>query len=414
MKPVASAPGGTSTGVVDRSVGRRARRVLLAAALAAVAGVAAAAQREDACPHCDDDPEVLAAAGLVSHGPFPFATQDSAAVEAAHPELELRWLETRHFRLGMALPRYKIGVDERDKIRAEMARLDELLRDVPEKPRYLDPWLRLHLYGLRIEDAWRRVQEVLRVEDADFPAPGRGRRSGAAYMGEGPHLGQREKFEILILPEQRELTSFLSREYGLPFRTTQRWNHIPRDAITLTIHTEEGQLRDDRALHGHVVYNVAHNLLDGYKHYNYDTPIWIHEGLGHVLERELDPRFNSFHHSEGALSKGTTRADWKPPVLRLVRSGEAPPLARLVRMREYGDLSLDDHYTVWSMVDYLLSEHAEGFACLVGRLKGQVGDDGIPRTDDLLGAHREAFAECIGMGYPELDAAWAAWVQATY
>lgn len=363
-------------------------------------------------PYTEGDPELMAAVGLVSLGPFPFGVNGTEDVDRVMGFETIRWYETAHFRLGFALDApYKVRLEEKKKIRAELAELAEHLPEVDPKAKILDPWLRGHLYAQRLEKTWTRFLEIMQVSEEDFPAEGSGPWDMTGkYMGEGPYVGQKGKFEVLVLTSEASSLSFLKHYYGLLIKRTQRWNIIDRDALTITTHTMQGDLKKDEALHGHIIFNLAINLLDGYKHYSYDTPIWIREGLAHFIERELNPAYNTFDSSEGAVAEKTRKSDWTPEVLKLVRKDDAFRMAQLLDMKDYADLTLEHHYVTWSMTKFLIEEHAEGYACLNDRLHGITDENGISDGSGLLDAHREAFRECLGMSYSQFDLAWKAWV----
>lgn len=387
--------------------------VLLCAALAP----RATAQRNNdpaTCEWCGGDPARLEAAGLVSHGPFAFGNEDSQRVDELLAVNDIRWIESRHFRIGFALGPHKVKPDEKNKIRAELEKLAAVLPAVSPKEKILDPWLRAHLYAQRCEEVYARFMALMGVSEADFPAQPRVWDRQGKYMGEGPYLGEREKYEVLIVPSQASHVQFLKAHFGLLIKQTQRWNILSRDCLIVSIHTEEGGLREDQALHGHLAFNLAINLLDGYKHYSYETPIWIREGLAHYLEREISPEFNSFDSSEGAVAAKTSKSKWEPEVKKLVSSGTAPRMAELVALKGYAELELPHHFTTWGVIDYLLRTNPEGFACLNDRLHGHTDEQGIPDGSNLEDLHREAFKECLGMGYAEFDRAWAEWVAANY
>lgn len=389
---------------------------LLLLVLAALAPRAAAQRPNDpsTCEWCRGEPELLEAAGLVSHGPFPFGNEDSQRVDALLAVNDIRWIESKHFRIGFALGPHKVKPDEKNKIRAELEKLAQVLPAVSPREKILDPWLRAHLYAQRCEEVYARFMEVMGVTEADFPAQPRAWNRQGKYMGEGPYLGEREKYEVLIVPSQASHVQFLKAHFGLLIKQTQRWNILSRDCLIVSIHTQEGGLREDQALHGHVAFNLAINLLDGYKHYSYETPIWIREGLAHYLEREISPEFNSFDSSEGAVAAKTSKSKWEPEVKKLVASGEAPRMAELVALKGYAELELPHHFATWGIVDYLMRTHPEGFACLNDRLHGITDAQGIPDGSNLEDAHREAFKACLGMSYPEFDRAFAEWVTANY
>ncbi len=362
------------------------------------------------CPYCHNDPEVMAKAGIVSHGGFEFGAvpHDTKSTQAFLATSDVFWIESEHFEIGFALGKYKVGQKEKNKIREELYELAEVLPDVDPKTKVLDEFLRAHMFAQRCEKVWDRFLEIVQHEEEDFPQPGERWILGTPYMGEGPYVGQKGKFEVLLLETEAEHVAYLRDQFGLSIKRTQRWNVIDRDTITLTIHLRQGQLKTDTALHGHVAFNLAHNLLDGYKHYSYDTPLWYHEGLAHLLEREVSIRYNTFDSTEGAIAEETRKQKWMPEVRKMLNN--APRMAELINLKSYAAFELETHFATWSMVDFLVREHPAGFACLLGRVHGRKKEDGMPDSSNLRDAHREAFKECLGMSYSQFDTAWKEWV----
>jgi hypothetical protein len=364
------------------------------------------------CSWCHNDAEALKKAGLVSHGPFAFGKYDTAKTHELLPELDIRWVETEHFRIGFALGAHKIKLEEKKKLLAELTRLKEVLPEVKPETAILDPWMRTHLYAQRCEDIYKRFMEILHLGDTKF-ADGSGVWRGA-YMGEGPFLGMKQKYEVLVLPSEAAHVVFLEANCGLQIRKSQRWHYIERGAIGIICHAQQGNLRVDQALHGHVAFNLAHNLLDGLNHYSYDTPIWFHEGLAHVMEREIDPDYNSFDSGEGAVADTTSRSDWRPEVLKLITEDKAPRLAELLSLKSYSELKLPHHYITWSMMDFLLKEKPEEFAKFVWTIKNCKDEKGLPTGANLAEWHRKSFKDCFGWTYPDFDEAWRAWAKEAY
>jgi hypothetical protein len=404
------------------SGGRIRAGALLAVALLAADHEARAAQRGEKkkptdpsnCTVCGNDPALLAAGGLVSHGGFPFGKQglDTAAQERHLATLELRWIETQNFRIGFALGAHKVKLDEKKKFLAELTRLSAKFPDVSPETANLDPWLRLHLYAQRCEEILTRFLEIVGGTSAGS-AEGSGPSPGG-YLGEGPYLGMKEKYEVLIVPNEASHVDFLLYNAGLRIRNTQRWHFVDRGALTVSMHTQQGNLRNDAGLHGHVAFNLAHNLYDGLNHYSYDTPVWLHEGLAHFMEREIDPRHNSFDGGEGAVADMTSKSNWKPEVMKLIASGEAPRMAELVALKNYGELDLADHFATWSMVDFLVTTKPKEFGAFLWAIKRNFNAQGVPTGANLPDWHRRQFKEVLGWSYPEFDAAWREWVQTAY
>ncbi len=364
------------------------------------------------CPYCMGEPELMAASGIVSHGGFEFGKTDTAGVDK-FLFADAIWIETAHFEIGFALGSQKVNQKEKKKLLAELTRLSEVLPEIKPKTKRLDPWLRAHLYAQRCEDLWRDFSKLLEVEDKDFPPPGPWMQQ-AKYMGQGPYLGQEGKFEVLILPSEAASLGYLKEQFGLLIKLTQRWNIIDRGSLALITHTGQGSLRVDEAMHGHVVFNLVINMLDGYKHYSYELPVWIREGLAHYFERNLNPNFNSFDSSEGAVADTTSKSNWEPPAKKLAKSDNAPRMASLMALKNFSGLELKHHYTTWSMVDFLEQQHPGFVAKLLDGIKGLVDEQGVDNGSPMPEVHRQVFKDELGMSYAQFDAAWRTWVAANY
>jgi hypothetical protein len=395
--------------------------VVAAALLAAPAGPAHSGGKDvpkndpSLCPWCHGDPALMAAAGIVSHGGFEFGNADTAAADQLLNWLDIVWIESAHFEIGMGLLPYKVRMDERDEIRAELSRLQEVLPDVQPKVKVLDPFMRAHLYAQRAEDEWKAFLELVRLDESVFPDGKTYWDMTGTYYGEGPYLGMKGKYELLFVPTKESSIAFLRENYGIKHEVTQRWHSPARGTLSVTIHLQQGQLRLDRALHGHMAFNLTHNFLDGFKHYSYDTPIGLHEGLAHWRERQVSPEHNTFDSSEGAVAVETRKDDWRAEVLKLSGSDELPSFSSLVRLRTFADLELPDHFGTWSVVDYLITTDPEAFARLLNGIKG-LWDMENRRADGSLlpERQRELIKELWGVTYFELDPRWREWIASAY
>ncbi|QDU66291.1 hypothetical protein [Engelhardtia mirabilis] len=362
-------------------------------------------------PYTQGDAVLLAAAGLTSLGGFEFGTTDTADVDKYMAEADIRWIETEHFQIGMALGPYKPGRTDKKKIQAELAELQLVLPEVPLKPRSLDPWLRAHLFARRAEAIYTRMQQILQVDDSMFPPPVEMFDINSKFMGMGPYLGQRNKYEVLMVPSEGMGNDFLSHYFGLQVYQSQRWNVLERDSLVAVLVVDDGDLKDDTGMHCHMAFNLAINLLDGYKHYSYELPIWIREGIGHLLEREVSPVFNTFDGDEGSAGVQTTKSDWLGETRKLIKKDELPSMAKMVRLRGYGELDLPLHFACWSKAQYLAEVHPDALAKILGDLTGLLSEDHIPDGSNMLDHHREAFQTHLGMTYAQFDSAWLEWVE---
>lgn len=396
--------------------------MLLAAAGAAQSG---RVPRHKVDPYTRNEPKALDALGYVSYGPSEFGTRGSKVVSTEDVEkdlsyAELRWIETAHFVIGSTLRSWNVPLepDIRAKIRAELDRLNEKGIRVSSKKRVLDPWLRLHLYAMRAEDTYAEIQDWLGVTDADFPATPEKVISGQGrYMGFGPYLGQKGKYLLLLCDDAGTYQDYLKRYVGRDSKLGQRWHFKDTGSLFygVSAESEEGRLKDDTALHCNVVFNVVHNCIDGYRHYSYDLPVWIKEGLAHWFERRINPRWNSFDQNEGSLADMKPTWRWEPRTRQLLSSGKGTALAEAYTWRDYGQIGFDDHILIWSRWDYLLDQGKDKFAAFMLRVKGRV-DPVTWRADqnDLVGATRDALLEVYGLTPLTLDEKWKEWVMATY
>ena len=364
------------------------------------------------CPYCGGDPERMEPAGIVSHGGFEFTARDTHGIDELLPNAQIFWIESKHFETGLAIGSHKVGQSEKKKIRAELTRLKEVLPSVKPKTKVLDPWLRTHLYAQRVEDVYRDFLAIMRVTDDQFPDGTSTWISGTPYWGEGPHVGQKGKYETLVLPNAEQQVVFLHEQFGLQIRNTQKWNVTARDSLIMVTNLAEEGIRGDEHLHNIVAFNAIHNLVDGYKHYSYETPLWLKEGLAHYIERNISPHFNSFSYTEGGLAETFGKDDWDAEVAKRLQKNALPRLAELVALRSFSEFEVADHLACWSMVAFLVEEHPAAFAAINARLHGVKGTDHMPDGSNMSDKHRTAFTEALGMSYLAFDTAWHEWASA--
>lgn len=382
-------------------------RALLA--LAVLAFPAGARGGDDPpCRWCREEPARLAAFGAVSHGPFPFAKATSDLVaERLSGATPWMFVETAHFRIASNLGPQKVRREEREELERRLAPLRESIPELPRKLTRLDPWLRLHLFAMRVEECYAAFQRILGVTDADFPAE---RTAEGPYMGAGPYLGERDKFELLLHSNRATHRLFTREVLGITVTDALRWHFSPQHKMFASIPAEDSDLRDDRWLVPHTAHLLSHLFLCGYKDFGYDPPIWLDEGLAHAFERAIEPRSTTIDGDEGGGPHRGDHQDWTDADRRLVRRKKATPIAVLLRKTSFSDLSLDDHVTAWSVVSFLLFEHPEGFARFLGGVKGQLDEHGMPHGADLPGLQRRLLREIWGWSVADLEREWKRWV----
>ena len=367
------------------------------------------------CPYCEGDPERMAAAGIVSHGGFPVGKGTTATVDEQLAGFDVFWIETAHHAIGLEVAPYKVPAKERDRFERDLAELRVALPAIPEKIRSLDPWLRGHLYAHRVEKLYAWMQETLEVTDEVFPQRTDGKFDPAqGYFGMGPFLGMARKYEVLVMTSQASCSQWLLENYGIKTKFAQRWHEAERGALMLVTHLGEGGRRVDEALHAHLTYNLVQNYLNGYKHYSYDKPVWMLQGLAHWAERQVSRRYNNFDSGEGSAGERTTKENWEPPTRKLVAGEKAPSLGALIRMRSTGEMDLERHFVTWSMFDYLQRQHPGAVGKLLNAVSGLMTAEYMPDGGRVGEATREAFREHLGMTTVAFEQRWRAWVLETY
>jgi len=388
-------------------------------ALALFCAVPAAAQHKkpndpSECPYCHGDPALMKAAGILSHGPFPFGKNDTAKVDAFLVTSEIRWIETDFFRIGFGLREYKIKTEEKKKYVAELTRLKQVLPEVKPDTGVLDPWLRVHLYAQRAHEILDKFLGLINGKEVQLASGSGGERWKGSYTGFGPYLGMTDKFEWLVTSTEAAHTAFLTEHFGLQQKVGQRQHIVSRGVLGYYCHAMEGQLRDDGALYGNLAFNLTHNFLDGLQHYSYDTPVWFHEGLAHWMERELNPRYNTFDSGEGGVADMTRKENWKPEVLKLIADSSCPHVAEMMGLKSYPEFKLPHHFATWSMIDFLIRTQPQNFGKFVWVLKANVDAKGLQTGAGLPDYFRAKFKEHFGFNYPEFEEAWRAWVKVAY
>jgi hypothetical protein len=417
--------------------GRRAACIACALALAALGSTALAQEpkaeaRQDPKqkwridPYTKNKPDALEKAGYVSFGPFPFGQHGakeipSDDVEKTLPYLQIRWIETKHFRLGIDLPAWSVTEDPevKAKVRKELERLAEKIPNVNPKTRTLDPWLRAHLFAQRCEDIYAEFLQLAGVKDEDFPAdPSKVIITpGGRYMGQGPFLGMKQKYLLMLFEKEPSFLTYMTTYLGRTTHFSQRWHCKDVSAILFTTATEcyQGKLKDDCNLHSEIAFNISQNLLDGYRYYSYDLPVWIREGIGHWFQRRVWPRYNSFDQNEGSPADMVMDWHWEPKVRALVTNGgKFASFPEAFSWRDFGNITANDHMAIWSRIDFMMHQGPEKWGAFINQIKGRVTKEWLPDQTDLVGASREAIQKAYGFSVLQFDEKWAEWVKATY
>ncbi len=407
------------------------RRTPASLALLALLSIAAAlpAQKLEKWqkdPFTKNDKKKMAAAGYLNYGPFRFGNLaadpvSSADIQKSLPFTDIIWIETAHFRIGTQLPSWKVptAAPIRKKIRAELTELKKRLPSIKPKTRTLTPWLRAHLTAYRLELLHAETQELFGVTDEQFPAgpnhviPGKDK----VYMGYGPHMGMRDKFLVLVIEKSGAYRQYMEKYLGRPTYHPQRWHFVESSSLLYTCATESNEfpLKHDTALHCALAFNVSQNLLDGFRYYSYNLPVWIREGFSHWNSRRVSGDWPSFDQNEGSVADMKSISKWKPYAKSLIgKTKKYASFPEAAKWRDFGDITFNDHVMIFSRMDFLISMGPEKWQTFLFTVKGRVDENWNIDQKDLVGATREALKKAYNLTFLNFDDKWRAWVKKTY
>ncbi len=425
----------------------RVSRLLAAdgcAALALAASVPAQGpgKKGEKCWVCEEDPKVMAAAGIVNHGPFPFFNSDSDEIVQHLGINTVLWLETMHFRIGSDLKPWKIPVDQKKAYRAELELLAQKFPKIdPRKTGTLDRALRLHLSAERMERMYLEMLELVGCAEESFRNLPPEEFFAEAWKGDwnkilvedylsrpsrppewpnwvdmGRYFGMPMKFEILMFHYKSDMERFKRDYIGHENTHPQRWHCTvkvdvgqPKSrCLWIGFSTEAEGMTEDQHVHNTLLHNVGINMLDAYMLYLVETPYWLRTGLGHWLTQKNSTDFNFYDLDEGACELNANERDWPVAVRKLAVSGEAPTFLQLAKLQSYGEMGLNDHLVSWSKFCFLRAQDPAAFAQFILLLKKN------PDFTANLDAQREVMQTCFGWTLPQAEDAWKEWALATY
>lgn len=399
-------------------------------ALTALLGVAltlpALGQRVKAGPdpYTKNQPDLLAKAGYENLGPFAFGTgQTSGGIEALLGTEPLMWVETKHFRIGCSLPSLKIKGREpwrRDwqkQIAAEIKELRAVMPGIKKKPKQLDPWLRTHLYALRLEKIYHDVSGVLGVDDSWFPTRRREAISPKEYRGKGPFFGMTEKFTVLILRTGASHARYTRAYHGLEMAEPIRIHDAKHGSLYwgCSVENANGLFHIDHALHANLAFNIAHNLYSSFRGFGHDMPAWVVTGLGHWHARRVTPRFPTYDRKdERDREERSAFWEWDTRVHGLVKNNVFEAVAPFIDRLDAGKFGVEQHMQSWALVDFLLAHKKPQMRTFLHTMKDPFHERRrMPTAEELLVRQRQALIQAFECDVSEIEVAWRSAVLST-
>ena len=365
---------------------------------------------KDICKWCENDPEILSKLGIVAHEPIaigPGAWEGSDSFRANLVASNWVFIETPNFRWASSLSGDSLKREDQERLEPYFQRLRDAGMKLPKKIKKMDAALQIHVYAIRGEELYTRFLEIIQHKPEDFPEA---RGVEGPYMGNGRYLGEADKFEVYLHKSAVTHRAFTKEHMGATVTGSLRWHFRDPHKLVASCPAEDSDLRKDKWLWPHVAHNLGHMFLAAYKHFSYQPPIWLDEGFALALEREAEPTSITTEGEEGTLNEDVRNDDWIGEQKKLLKA-EEPRMAELFNRRTLGSLSEMEAVSCWSRVRFLMEEHPDKFAQLLGILKGQLDSEGYPTGDDLDGLQRRTFRELWSWSFADFDAAWKAWLE---
>src|SRR5262249_36510588 len=158
------------------------------------------------------------------------------------------------------------------------------------------------------------------------------------YMGEGPYLGEKDKFDLYIADSLATHQDLLLQHYGVTTKKPQRWNTIGRGALIFCVSAKDENLNNnDTGIHCCLLHNLGHNYVDGFRYYAYDLPVWLTEGFGHWAQRTVDPAWVNYCNVEGTNPLKQTGEGWPAEMRRILQRNRGSSLADLTRKNSFAE-----------------------------------------------------------------------------
>jgi len=401
-------------------------------------------KKKNRCTVCLHHPKLMEDFAF-HHGKFPFLTADNEALTNHIDNQQILWIETKHFRIGCDLKKWKIPLADKENYFNELSALAEKFPAInPKKTKTLDRWLRFHLFAERMEAFYQRFLQAMGFEDQDFGAlPGESLFEQCIqgpdffeplkeqFLKEGPwperfpqevglgkYLGSPFRFEVLMLQHDRDFLTVKDHYLGFKNDYPQR-HHVrfraadgttPSRSLWFGISATGGEtpIKHDQHMHNALLNNVGSNMLNAFMLYRIDLPSWLDAGWGHLQCRNNSEVYNFFTLGEGQASVAKDVSNWAPVVRKLVQKDRAISFAELGRATQFSHLDFDAHLVSWSKVQFLSLHNAESFSNYVLALKLD------PSQSGNLSVQRKSMKSAYGWTLIQAEEAWKAWVLATY
>ncbi|MEC7583245.1 MAG: hypothetical protein VYE77_02925 [Planctomycetota bacterium] len=362
---------------------------------------------QDIDPYTRFDPVVMERLGYASSGPFVLGSEHGRhGVDAELGTGPVRWLETRHFRIGSTLVLRPLPPTSRERrsLYADCAELHRLLPRIPAEPDELDGWLQLHIYAFLLERLYAEFAAMTGVDAEWLEANAPGRQAG--QRGQGPMLGCSGKFVVLLFEERAQLGRYL--RYFCEARSGEpRRQYLPAtDAMLLATSAEswDGGLRDPVQLRAHVIYETVQNFVDAFVGSSTTSPLWWRQGLAEGFVRSVDDRVCG--RRAPFAGPAWRPEDWPVRLGARLRHEVLPGLEEVMHWHLEGRRAELDHAVTWSLADFLLRRDERGVARWLRFVRQHPMSNRMMPRQLVIAWHDHALRGAFGLDLARLRQEW--------
>lgn len=327
----------------------------------------------------------MKALGIEAYAPLPWADGlRSEDIEKVLGAGRFLWLETAHFRICCNLG--TVGApeepDARKILNADLAKLNKRCSKLPARASKLGAWLRAHLAAQRAEELYAEIADLVGFD-----------------ASKGTHLGQKEKFLLVLFQKKSDLARYLDRFCGRQSTFSQRHTHAKsgQRAVIMTAEGEDGT-RDEASLHAQFRFLMVQMLLEAHGR----SPQWLSTGLAHHYERMVPCNLMMTAPKDDENVDQATQNKWHMKVRKRVQHEElVVTFDKLATMTDFG---YQGTIQAWSRADWLVQQ---------GRPKLGEFLRGVARNPSV--ANQVAQLDAVyGLAPEAFDQQWRAWVLKTY
>jgi hypothetical protein len=249
------------------------------------------------------------------------------------------------------LRRTKVKIKDSVFMKADLERLKEVFPRlaIGREGASLDPLQRAVLYHIKVHRVYSHF--------------------AALTNNKKPFLGMKSHYELYLFEDYTSHHTFVDKFIGRANDKAGVQHHDRAEPNFMAFTSCMDNVgTKDVLMANHVVSNVVMNFADGHGNYYRETWGWLEEGLAHYYERRENPRYNTFHWSEGKPPGDFKKPDWESTIYGLVRRGKDPPLNRWCEKLQPGELTGIENGTSWSIVKWLVETEPIRFTKMLVKL----------------------------------------------